>query len=598
MLERAATGMAWKDADGRYRWANDAFAAIHRVAPAVVVGATDADLVDPFAAAGRHARDLLARERGETVQFQEIVTDALEGRIIALAGEVVPLDPGGRVGIVLRRAGDRDGLHPTVPTLHERLATVERTGRTGSFELDLHTGRARWSDEMFRLFGLAQRETMTLDEALQSIHDEDRESVRTEWERSIAELRPFATVYRVERSAGDVRVMQAQGHVVCDEDDRPVTLVGTVHDVTERQQAEAEVRRVVRQLELILESVEEGIVGIAADGTITTANDAAARMLGLTVDELTSRNALTGPPVPPPEAPEALAATLADGETRRLDRLAFCRRLVVEVTVAPLREDGAPAGAVVTMVDRTDEERYEQALRESLDALERANAHRDRLLAGIVESQELERQRIAADIHDDSVQVMSAVGLRLERAAMQARDGEPVALDALRRDVREATARLRRLLFSVAPPELESGIGPALERTVAPLAQEAGFEFRLEDRLTPQPTIETRTLVYRIAQEALMNAYKHARASTVETRVCWAGNGVLLEVRDDGVGAEAERFERLPDGHLGVATMRYRAEMAGGWCTITSAPGDGTTVEAWLPAEPEPERERLAEQVA
>ncbi|HWT92384.1 MAG TPA: PAS domain-containing protein [Solirubrobacteraceae bacterium] len=594
MLERAATGMAFKDATGRYRWANDAFAAIHRVAPAVVLGATDADLVDPFAAAGRQARDALARERGRTVQFQEIVTDALEGRIVALAGEIVPLDGDGGVGVMLRRAGDRDGLHPTVPTLHERLATVERTGRTGSFELDLHTGRARWSDEMFRLFGLTQRETMTLDEALESILPEDREAVRAELEQAVTELRPFATVYRVQRGAGDVRVIQAQGHVVCDEHGRPVTLVGTIHDVTERQQAEAEVRRVVRQLELILESIEEGIVGIAADGTVTTANEAAARMVDLTVDELVGRNALHGPPAPPAEAVEMLGATLEDGETRRIDRLRLCRRLVVEVTVAPLREEGGPAGAVVTMLDRTDQERYEVALRESLDALERANAHRDRLLAGIVESQELERQRIAADIHDDSVQVMSAVGLRLERAAMQARDGSPVALDALRRDVREATARLRRLLFSVAPPELESGIGPALERTVAPLAEEAGFDFRLEDRLLPQPTVETRMLVYRIAQEALMNAYKHARAKTVQTRVCWAGNGVLLEVRDDGVGAEPERFERLPDGHLGVATMRYRAEMAGGWCTITSAPGEGTTVEAWLPAEHERASERAA----
>ena len=83
LFARAATGIAYKAADGRYRWANEAFAAMHRIDADVIPGATDADLVDPFAASGRQARDALARERGEAVQFQEIVTDALEGRLTA-----------------------------------------------------------------------------------------------------------------------------------------------------------------------------------------------------------------------------------------------------------------------------------------------------------------------------------------------------------------------------------------------------------------------------------------------------------------------------------------------------------------------------------
>jgi signal transduction histidine kinase len=97
-------------------------------------------------------------------------------------------------------------------------------------------------------------------------------------------------------------------------------------------------------------------------------------------------------------------------------------------------------------------------------------------------------------------------------------------------------------------------------------------------------------VLYRIAQEALRNAAKHAHATTVRTELADTDAVVRLTVADDGRGVEEETLRGSQPGHLGVDTMRYRAELAGGRCTINSVPGAGTTVAVELPRQEHGER--------
>src|SRR5436309_849658 len=105
----------------------------------------------------------------------------------------------------------------------------------------------------------------------------------------------------------------------------------------------------------------------------------------------------------------------------------------------------------------------------------------------------------------------------------------------------------------------------------------------ITDRMTQEPDPDMRALLYRIAQEAIANAAKHAQASRVQIEAVSAGDGVTLRVRDDGRGFVPDLDAAPAPGHLGLSTIVERAELAGGWARIHSSPGEGTTVECWLP---------------
>jgi signal transduction histidine kinase len=243
---------------------------------------------------------------------------------------------------------------------------------------------------------------------------------------------------------------------------------------------------------------------------------------------------------------------------------------------------------VVALRDRSLRERYELEITEAMAALAASDAHRRKLLVDMVAAQEHERRRIAGEIHDDAVQAMSAVALRAEQLAGSLDSVAAGQLHRLLDVVRDATGRLRQLLVQLQPPELDTAIGPAIEAYV--MSSSLPFRHVLDDQLGQEPSRETRVVLYRIAQEALRNAAKHAHATTVRTELVDTGAVVRLTVADDGRGVEEEILRGSQPGHLGVDTMRYRAELAGGRCTINSVPGAGTTVAVELPRQEHGER--------
>jgi signal transduction histidine kinase len=230
----------------------------------------------------------------------------------------------------------------------------------------------------------------------------------------------------------------------------------------------------------------------------------------------------------------------------------------------------------VKVAERTEE------LRETIQHLQEVDEQRRRLLAHVVQAAEEERRRIANDIHDDPVQKMVVLKMRLELLA-KANPYLPDLDDA--RDAVLGTIRsMRHMLFDLRPPILdEEGLGPALRYFLDNSEIDAAWS--VEDELGTEPSDQTRVILYRIAQEALTNARKHAHADEVNVKLQDRDGGVWMEISDDGVGYNPEGSVLAEPGHLGIAAMRERAEMAGGWCTLRSLPGAGTTLEVWLPME-------------
>ena len=222
----------------------------------------------------------------------------------------------------------------------------------------------------------------------------------------------------------------------------------------------------------------------------------------------------------------------------------------------------------------------------TLRALQTAEAERELLMVRLVGAEEAERERIAADIHDDSLQVMASAVLRLGMLARTL--PEPPQQEAVHRvtlSIEAAIGRLRRLVFELNPPSLAvSSLGQALQSYMVEYARETPVAWSVADRLGDQPSERLKQILFRVAQEALRNVRKHADAHRIEILLAPVSGGILLQVRDDGVGFVPEEAWQARAGHIGMPSMRERLQRAGGWLEIRSAPGAGAVIEAWLPS--------------
>jgi PAS domain S-box-containing protein len=252
-------------------------------------------------------------------------------------------------------------------------------------------------------------------------------------------------------------------------------------------------------------------------------------------------------------------------------------------------ENGDPWFWRGVMTDITEIKRTEEKLTESLEILKRTIEQRRALLSRLEQAQEQERRRIAADIHDDSIQVMSAVDMRLQMLERQVDSSDAVAaIGEIKDTVQLAIDRLRHLLFELRPPVLDrEGLAPALEIYLERMGSETGIGVELVDQMQTEPPPDLRAIAFRIAQEALSNVRKHANASRVVVNLSGSESGLSVRITDDGDGFDRSGVEIAEPGHLGLSTMRERAELAGGSFVIESTPGSGTTVEFRLPFSPQ-----------
>ena len=226
------------------------------------------------------------------------------------------------------------------------------------------------------------------------------------------------------------------------------------------------------------------------------------------------------------------------------------------------------------------------ALNSAAEDIERRQQEQAALMAELVAVEEETRRRVAADIHDDTAQAVAAAALRIDTLVSELTD--PAARDVganARQALIEANRRLRRLLFELRPPALdEAGLAAALELYLGDGFGNDGFTWRVDDRLGSEPDPETRAILYRVALEALTNVRRHAGAGSVEVLLERRGVGVAVRVCDDGRGFDLPAPDAAAEpGHIGIISMRERAEAAGGRFALWSRPGEGTTVDFWMP---------------
>lgn len=267
--------------------------------------------------------------------------------------------------------------------------------------------------------------------------------------------------------------------------------------------------------------------------------------------------------------------------------LAIHNSWLLEEVQQKLEENRALQGELMSQnfaLELKVEERT-QELSESLGDLQMMDAQRQRLLSRLVNAEEEERRRIAGNIHDGPVQQIVNASMRLDLLRKRLTEPPQVsAADAISAAVAGSVDGLRNLLFDLRPVILDrEGLEPALLQYLRNLGGQ--LEVRVDNRLRSELPAELRIIMYRIAQEALTNVSKHANAATVSILLEEKDGGFLMRIKDDGTGFSPPEMRLSSPGHLGLSSMRERAEMAGGWCAVRSYPGGGTTVEFWVSGE-------------
>lgn len=291
------------------------------------------------------------------------------------------------------------------------------------------------------------------------------------------------------------------------------------------------------------------------------------------------------------------AAIVGRGLTRRLaklnegtERLA-AGEMSYRVDIRGTDEIASLAVAFNSMADAIEENR--SSLATAVSELGRASAlaelraeDNEQMLGRTVEAVDEERRRLAAELHDSTIQTLQSIGMQAEYVRMLMERGKTdeaaERVEELRIKLNEAIAELRRLLFDLRPPSLDDvGLEGAIEARLEDAATVGDLSTRLEFDAGVEVPRELETVVYRFCQEALANAVRHAAATSVAIRIWRYGPTLRVEVSDDGKGFDAD--SAAAPGHFGLQGMRERAELAGGALKIESKLGLKTRIELTLP---------------
>ena len=393
-----------------------------------------------------------------------------------------------------------------------------------------------------------------------------------------------------------------------------------VNDLTAWKESQDLLHSSEQRLAMMMESVPDyAIFSMDADGLIETWNNGAASIFGYTAEEVVGRS---GSRFFPDDEPGQDAAMAEMRTARRRGKASDERWLVRKDgsrfyaggVMMPIRVGRALNGYVKIISDLTEKERrtellqsahdelelrvqdrtrdlasLNEALRKEIAERERSEAMKIGLLHRIVSAQETERQRIARDIHDQLGQRLTALRLKLAslRSVCGNENGEVARVERLQEIARLLDSEISFLASELRPNTLDDlGLEAALRAHAADWSRHYEIEMKFHSFGQRKGTLgrDSEIHLYRIAQEALNNVAKHARATQVNLLLEQRAESLVLIVEDDGIGfSEKAAGKRRNGSGMGLVGINERASLIGASIEIESENGSGTTIIVRLP---------------
>jgi PAS domain S-box-containing protein len=411
------------------------------------------------------------------------------------------------------------------------------------------------------------------------VHPAWRADFDRHWEATLigAENEPFD--YPVIHRNGGIRWWRQCNIPIPDAAGRCLAVEGLIIDVTNEQERH-------REFDSIIQTSLDGFwVVDVRNGTLLEVNDAYCQMIGY------SREELLGQDLALVEAPETREDTIRHfsrpprgGKQERFEtrhRSKDGRMIAMEVSST---FDDLGEKNYVFLRDITERKRI-------LEDLRQKTRHLQELTFRLGEIAEKERREISRDLHDQTGQNLTALGINLQILKNSLPANFPESMQSRLRDsidlVDQTTHQLRNLVTQFRPPVLDDfGLVASLHGIAGQFKQRTGIPVEVSGgEITPRPAGPVENNLFRIVQEALNNAAKYARAQRVAITIRQTGNRISLSVSDDGIGFDPGHPERNgPGDRLGLLSMGERALALGGTCRIESEPGRGTRILVEVPA--------------
>ena len=390
-------------------------------------------------------------------------------------------------------------------------------------------------------------------------------------------------------------------------------IVLTFIDITTQKKAENVLRSSARELfaegawlRTVMDTLNEGIIATDAEARVRYLNSAAERLTGWQqseaagkpIGELYDLRTLIGDPVEQSHLQKALSEISAVGKERFVLRSRGGQTTPIEDSTAPILAAGHVEGAVTIVADITErlrqeglrkeeQDRLEDEVQKATDQLGQTRTELRALSAYLINAQEQERKRLARELHDDFGQRLAVLGMSANRAFEQLHENPTETQEILQSIIKEVSTLnlgLREVSHRLHPSVLEDlGLIAALRSLIAGFRDDGiDVSFRLPDEI-PALTADAATALYRIAQEALRNAVRHAPGAPVHVNLETQDKSMQLTIRDGGQGFDLTKV-RLGGG-LGILNMNERARLVNGTLLLHSRPGDGTVITVRVPAE-------------
>ncbi|MGO8786714.1 MAG: PAS domain S-box protein [Terriglobia bacterium] len=414
-------------------------------------------------------------------------------------------------------------------------------------------------------------------------HEDDREANR----RLLAELldgsrQSYAMEKRYRRKDGSILWVNLHASLVPGTESIPRFSLAIVEDITERKRAEEALRDSEERFRTIFETAGVGMALVDLEGHPIKTNPTLRQMLGYSEEEF-SRLAFTE--FTHPDDRQLDWRLYSEVAAAKRDRYNIEKRyirkgggLVWGMLVVSLVKDrhGCPMYCVGMVEDISERKRAEVELQRSRDRL-RA------LAARLQKIREEERTKVAREIHDELGQALTAIKIELSSLSHDMPAEKKQRSESIMQLVDETIQSVRRISTELRPAVLDAlGLVAAVEWAAEEFEARTGTKCQLD---LPRHEVvidhEHATALFRIFQETLTNVVRHASASEVNIRLGRENGNLYLEVHDNGKGVNEDQLSA--GSSLGILGMRERALLLGGELTLTSAPGEGTTVRARIP---------------
>jgi PAS domain S-box-containing protein len=481
-----------------------------------------------------------------------------------------------------------------------QLAEAQRLAHIGSWEWDIPSNIIRWSDELYKIFGLKPEEfEASYETYLKYLHPDDKEYVHGIVQNAFADHQPFNFTHRLIKSDGSVRIISSHGEVLVNEKNEPVKMSGTAQDVTESKQALA-LKESEERYRTLAETASDAIITVNEDGMIDFVNKATEKVFGYTPDEITGKPVIV---LMPEQFKDlhlhtvrryiASSKTIISWQATELTGLHKNGSLIpIEVSIGEYRQNGKQIFTGIVR-DITQRKKEEKQLKEAKEKAEQSSRARQEFLSVMSHEIRTPLNAVLGVTHllmDENPLPEQAENLKiLEFSANNLLSLINNILDFSK--IESGKIQLEQIDFNL-PSLLKQVI-----KTFRHNAEEKQIELNLvSQKEIPEMLIGDPVRLTQILNNLIHNAIKFTSKGSVNLNVKMPGKNanyveLLFEVSDTGIGIESNRLDDIFESFtqaelsitrqfggtgLGLTICKKLVKLLGGEISVKSEPGKGS----------------------